>query len=152
MPRVGKVQHRLIDARILQLVDIPAQQREGNRPRNVNASVFQLAVDEHRDRNEPARRGFGHISGPLIDADRPNDLLGLSDLVHLSPGRAGCQSRISKQSAMEDMSHRSVSRLDAISNAKSQRTRFANGEPPKTRGETIHSKQLTVFTMRKTTS
>jgi len=106
MPRKRQVQQPLVDPRVLQHIHIAAQQCERNRPRHINPCILQLAVDKDGHRNQPARRGFSHISRPLIHADRAHHLLRLRDLVHLPPRRATRQSQTTEHRATEEVSHK----------------------------------------------
>ena len=80
---IGEVESSFVDAGALQDVDVSAKQGKGNRASDVDAGVFELAFDVERDWDETAGSGFAKVSGPLVDADGSDDLLGLGDLVHL---------------------------------------------------------------------
>ena len=86
MPRIREIQKPLRHTRILQFVHIARQQRKRHRPSHVHTRILQLAVNKQRHRNQPARARLGQIPGPLIHPHRPHDVLGLGDLVSLSPG------------------------------------------------------------------
>jgi peptide/nickel transport system ATP-binding protein len=120
MPRVREVEKPSIDASGLQLVDVAGQQRKGHGAGDIDACVLELALDEDRDGNQTAGCGLRHVPRPLIDPNRANDLLRLRDLVRLSPGRTACQGQTTQNRAKEEISHRSRTGLDAISNSKSQ--------------------------------
>ena len=115
---VGEIEVAFVGACGLELVDVSAEEGEGDGAGDVDAGVFELAINEEGDGDEAAGGGFGEVARPLVDADCADDLLGLRDLVHLSPGRAG-EDQGSKNDAMESVSHRPLSRLDAIWWAKS---------------------------------
>jgi len=57
--------------------------------REVDAGVFELAIDEERDGYEAGGGWFGEVAGPLVDADGAGDVFGRFDFVGLGPkGRA----------------------------------------------------------------
>jgi hypothetical protein len=104
----GKVEVAFVDACGLEFVDVPAEKGKGYGTGDVDAGVFELAVDEEGDRDETAGGGLGEVACPLIDADGADDLLGLSDLVHLSPGEGAGKNQSGKENAMGGVSHRLV--------------------------------------------
>ena len=81
--REGQVERAQRNAGPVELVDIAGGERERDGPRQVDGGVFELAVDEERDRDEAAGGGLGHIARPLVDADRAHDVLRRGDLVGL---------------------------------------------------------------------
>ena len=83
MAREGQVDRAQRNAGPVELVDIASGERERHGPREVDGGIFQLAVDEERDRDEAAGDGFGHIACPLVNADRADDVLRRGDLVGL---------------------------------------------------------------------
>jgi hypothetical protein len=105
---VGKVEKSFVDSGVLKLVDVAAEQGEGDGTGNVDASVFELAFDEEGDGDEAAGGGFGEVAGPLVDADGADDLLGLGDLVHLGPCGGARQKQGGEEDAMGAVSHRPV--------------------------------------------
>ena len=86
---VSEVECTFVDACGLQNVNISAEKGEGHRTGGIDAGILELAVDEQGDGDEPARGGLGEVAGPLVDTDGADDLLGLSDLVHLGEGSRG---------------------------------------------------------------
>ena len=108
MTREGEVEIAFVDACGLEFVDVPAEQGEGYGAGDVDAGVFDLAVDEERDGDETAGSGLGEVAGPLVYADGANHLLGLGDLVHLSPGGGAGENQGGKENAMGGVSHRPV--------------------------------------------
>ena len=104
---VGEIEVAFVGACGLELVDVSAEEGEGDGAGDVDAGVFELAVDEEGDGDEAASGGFGEVAGPLVDADCADDLLRLRDLVHLGPGGAG-EDQCGKGDAMESVSHRAV--------------------------------------------
>lgn len=119
MTSVCEVQHGFVDACALELVDVAGEEGERNRTGNVDACVFQLATDEDGYRNQSAAFGLAQVSGPFVDADGADDLLGLCHAVHLRPGRRSCQDQSTEDRAKEVYSHNPVPRLDAICGVKS---------------------------------
>jgi len=105
MFRVGKVESSLVDAGGLQDIDIAREQSEGDGTGDVDAGVFELAFDVEGDGDEAAGGGFGEVSGPLVDADGADDLLGLRDLVHLRGGDRGGEGCGADEDAEEESSH-----------------------------------------------
>jgi hypothetical protein len=120
MAREGEVEVAFVDACGLEFVDVAAEQGEGYGAADVDAGIFEFAVDVERDGDETAGSGFGEVAGPLVDADGADDLLGLGDLVHLSPGGGAGENQSGKENAM-GVSHRPVIELDAIWWPKSYR-------------------------------
>jgi peptide/nickel transport system ATP-binding protein len=108
MAREGEVEIAFVDTGALQLVDVSAEQGEGYGAGDVDAGVFELAVDEERDGDETAGGGLGEVPGPLVDANGADNLLGLGDLVHLSPGGGAGENQGGKEEAMGGVSHRPV--------------------------------------------
>jgi len=84
--RVGEVEGAFVDAGGLENVEVSGKEGEGNGTGDVDAGIFELAFDVEGDGDETAGCGFGEVSGPLVDADGANDLLGLGNLVHLGRG------------------------------------------------------------------
>ena len=89
MTREGEVEITLIDACGLEFVDVSAEQGKGYWAGDVDAGVFDLAVDEERDGDEAAGSGLG-------------------DLVHLGPGGGAGEKQSGKDDAMGGVSHRPV--------------------------------------------
>jgi peptide/nickel transport system ATP-binding protein len=108
MTREGEVEIAFVDACGLELVDVSAEQGKGYGAGNVDAGVFDLAVDEERDRDETAGSGLGEVAGPLVNAYGADDLLWLGDLVHLRPGGGAGENQGGKEDAMGGVSHRPV--------------------------------------------
>ena len=86
---VGEVEGAFVDAGGLEDVEVSGEQGEGDGAGDVDAGVLELAFDVDGDGDEAAGGGFGEVSGPLVDADGADDLLGLGDLVHLRDGHRG---------------------------------------------------------------
>jgi hypothetical protein len=107
MTREGEVEIAFVDACGLEFIDVSAEQGERYGAGDVDAGVFDLAVDEERDGDETAGSGLGEVAGPLVYADGANHLLGLGDLVHLSPGGGAGENQGGKEDAM-GVSHRPV--------------------------------------------
>jgi hypothetical protein len=97
----------------LEDVKVSGEESEGDGPGDIDAGVFELAVDVEGDGNEAAGGGFGEVAGPLVDADGADDLLGLGDLVHLTERRGG-QCGEDKGRAKEEVFHGLLRSLDAI--------------------------------------
>src|SRR6202020_2623255 len=116
---VGEVEHSFVEAGVLELVDVAAEEGEGDGAGDVDPGILELAVDEDGDGNESAGGGLGEVAGPLVDADGADDLLRLGDLVHLCEGREGREGSGCEDRAEEVGSHSLLSRLDAIGGAKS---------------------------------
>jgi peptide/nickel transport system ATP-binding protein len=106
MPGVGEVEGALVDAGVLQDVDISREQGEGDGTGGVDAGIFELAFDEEGDGDKAAGGGLGEVSGPLVDADCADDLLGLRDLVHLREGERRGEGCDTEEDAMEESSHK----------------------------------------------
>src|SRR6266851_252178 len=105
MFRVGEVEGSLVDARVLENVEVSGEQGEGNGAGDVDAGVFELAFDVEGDGDEAGGGGLGEVSGPLVDAYGADDLLGLRDLVHLGEGDRGRQGCGAEDYAEEESSH-----------------------------------------------
>jgi hypothetical protein len=119
MFRVGEVEGSLVDAGRLEEVDISGEQGERDGTGDVDAGVLELAFDIEGDRDETAGGGLGEVSGPLVDADGADYLLGLRDLVHLGEGGRGGEGCDAEDYAEEESSHGLLTSLDAICGAKS---------------------------------
>jgi hypothetical protein len=122
--RVGEVEGSLVDAGVLKDVKVSGEQGEGDGAGDVDRGVLELAFDKERDGNEAAGGGLGEVSGPLVDADGADDLLGLRDLVHLGRGNGGGQGCGADDRAEKESSHGLLPRLDAMCRTKSYRVRL----------------------------
>jgi peptide/nickel transport system ATP-binding protein len=111
---VGEVESSLVDARVLEDVEVSGDQSEGNGAGDVDAGVLELVFNEEGDGDEAAGGRFGEVSCPLVDADRSDDLLGLCDLVHLGKGKGCGQGRGAEDYAEEESSHGLLSLLKEI--------------------------------------
>src|SRR6266851_10058621 len=114
MFRVGEVEGSLVDARVLENVEVSGEQGEGNGAGDVDAGVFELPFDVEGDGDEAGGGGLGEVSGPLVDAYGADDLLGLCDLVHLGQGDRGRQGCGAEDYAEEKISHSPISLLNEI--------------------------------------
>ena len=111
---VGEVEGSLVDAGGLQDVEVSGEEGEGDGAGDVDAGIFELAFDVQGDRDETAGGGFGEVSGPLVDADGADDLLGLRDLVHLREGDRGGEGCGTEDDAEKESSHGLLSLLNEI--------------------------------------
>jgi hypothetical protein len=64
-------------------VDVAGLEGEGNGLCEVDAGVFEVAVDEEGDGDEAGSGGLGELPCPLVDADGAGDFLGRFDFVSL---------------------------------------------------------------------
>ncbi len=80
---VGEVKAAFINACGLENVDVARQKSEGNRARDIDTGVLELAFYVKGDRDETAGGRFIEISCPLVDADCADNLFRLGNLVHL---------------------------------------------------------------------
>ncbi len=62
MFRVGEVEGSLVDARVLENVEVSGEQGEGNGAGDVDAGVFELAFDVEGDGDEAGGGGLGEVS------------------------------------------------------------------------------------------
>jgi hypothetical protein len=100
----------LYQRRRLEDVEVSGAERKGWAG-DVNAGVFELALDEEGDGDETAGGGLGEVSGPLVDTDGADDLVGLGDFVGLredGPVRESCDT---KNRVEEFGSHRSANEI-----------------------------------------
>jgi hypothetical protein len=88
MPRIRQIQKPLRHTGVLQFVHIARLQRKRHRPRHVHTGILELTVNKQRHWNQPARPRLGQIARPLIHPHSPHHVLGLGDLMGLSPGTA----------------------------------------------------------------
>jgi hypothetical protein len=86
---VGEVEGAFIDACGLEDIEVSGEQGEGDGTGDVDAGVLELAFDVQGDWDEAAGGGLGKVSGPLVDADGADNLVGLGDLMHLRNGDRG---------------------------------------------------------------
>ncbi len=105
MFRVGEVEGSFVDAGVLEDVEVSGEQGERDGTGDVDAGVLELAFDKEGDGNEAAGGWLGEISGPLVDADGADDLLGLRDLVHLGKRNRCGQGCGAEDYAEEESSH-----------------------------------------------
>src|SRR5260370_41710139 len=105
MLRVGEVEGCFVDAGGLKDVDVSGEQGEGDGGGDVDAGILELAFDVEGDGDEAAGGGLGEVSGPLVDADGADDLLGLGDLVHLRGGDRCGEGCGAEDYAEEESSH-----------------------------------------------
>jgi peptide/nickel transport system ATP-binding protein len=102
---VGEVEGSLVDAGVLEDVEVSGEESEGNGAGDIDAGVFEFVFDEEGNGDETAGGRFGEVSCPLVDADGSDDLLGLRDLVHLREGNRGGEGCGAEDYAEEESSH-----------------------------------------------
>ena len=111
MPGIGEVECAFVDAGGLEDVDVSGEQSEGDGAGDVDAGVLDPAFDIEGDGDETAGGGLGEVSGPLVDANGADDLIGFGDLVHLRDGDRGGQGCGGEEYAEDKGSHMSANEI-----------------------------------------
>jgi hypothetical protein len=89
-------------AGVLDEVEVAGLQGEGDGLGEVDAGVFEMAVDEERDGDEARGGGVGEVAGPLVDGDGAGDLGGGGDGVGLGAQRREQERAEGEKAADED--------------------------------------------------